>query len=76
MPVPFEKNFFDLVICVGVLAHLVLPQDLIAKIASVLKPGGTLILECPNRHHFFDPVNQLCSHSAVSISPNNERVVA
>jgi 2-polyprenyl-3-methyl-5-hydroxy-6-metoxy-1,4-benzoquinol methylase len=30
---------------VGVLAHVVSPQDLIAKIAAVLKPGGTLILE-------------------------------
>jgi SAM-dependent methyltransferase len=31
MQVPFEKNFFDLVICVGVLAHVVSPQDLIVQ---------------------------------------------
>jgi SAM-dependent methyltransferase len=69
MLVPFEKNFFDLVICVGVLAHVVSPQDLIAKIASVLKPGGTLILECTNGHHLFDRVNQLRNHLAWLFHP-------
>jgi len=37
--VAFKKHFFDLVICVSVLAHVVSPRDLIAKIASVMKPG-------------------------------------
>ena len=69
MQVPFEKNFFDLVICVGVLAHVVSPQDLIAKIASVLKPGGTLILECTNGHHLLDRVNQLRNHLAWLFHP-------
>jgi ubiquinone/menaquinone biosynthesis C-methylase UbiE len=69
MQVPFEKNFFDLVICVGVLAHVVSPKDLIAKIASVLKPGGTLILECTNGHHFLDRLNQLRNHLAWLFHP-------
>ena len=69
MQVPFEKNSFDLVICVGVLAHVVSPQDLIAKIASVLKPGGTLILECTNGHHLLDRVNQLRNHLAWLFHP-------
>jgi ubiquinone/menaquinone biosynthesis C-methylase UbiE len=69
MQVPFEKNFFDLVICVGVLAHVVSPQDLIAKIASVLKPGGTLILECTNGYHLLDRVNQLRNHLAWLFHP-------
>jgi ubiquinone/menaquinone biosynthesis C-methylase UbiE len=69
MQVPFEKNFFDLVICVGVLAHVISPQDLIAKIASVLKPGGTLILECTNGHHFLDRLNQLRNHLAWMLHP-------
>jgi ubiquinone/menaquinone biosynthesis C-methylase UbiE len=69
MQVPFEKNFFDLVICVGVLAHVVSPEDLIVKIASVLKPGGTLILECTNGHHFLDRLNQLRNHLAWLFHP-------
>jgi ubiquinone/menaquinone biosynthesis C-methylase UbiE len=69
MQVPFEKNFFDLVICVGVLAHVVSPHDLIVKIASVLKPGGTLILECTNGHHLLDRVNQLRNHLAWLFHP-------
>jgi len=69
LQVPFEENFFDLVICVGVLAHVVSPQDLIAKIASVLKPGGTLILECTNGHHLLDRVNQLSNHLAWLFHP-------
>jgi ubiquinone/menaquinone biosynthesis C-methylase UbiE len=69
MQVPFEKNFFDLVICVGVLAHVVSPKDLIAKIASVLKPGGTLILECTNGYHFLARLNQLRNHVAWLFHP-------
>jgi SAM-dependent methyltransferase len=69
MQVPFEQNFFDLVICVGVLAHVVSPKDLIGKIASVLKPGGTLILECTNGHHFLDRLNQLRNHVAWLFHP-------
>ena len=52
----------------GVLAHVVSPQDLIAKIASVLKPGGTLILECTNGYHLLDRVNQLRNHLRKSLS--------
>jgi len=74
MEVPFEKNFFDLVICVGVLAHVVSPRDLIAKIASVLKPGGTLILECTNGYHFLDRLNQLRNHLAWLFHPPKYRM--
>jgi ubiquinone/menaquinone biosynthesis C-methylase UbiE len=69
MQVPFEKNFFDLVICVGVLAHVVSPEHLIGKIASVLKPGGTLILECTNGFHLFGRINQLRNQLAWLFHP-------
>jgi hypothetical protein len=42
---------------------------LIAKIASVLKPGGTLILECTNGYHFLDRLNQLRNHLAWLFHP-------
>jgi len=69
MQMPFEKHFFDLAVCVGVLAHVLSPQDLIAKIASVLKPGGTLILECTNGYHFLGRLNQLRNHLAWLFHP-------
>jgi len=42
----------DVVVCIGVLAHVVSPEDVIAKIASLLKPGGLLILQCTDSSHF------------------------
>jgi ubiquinone/menaquinone biosynthesis C-methylase UbiE len=69
MQVPFEQGSFDLVICVGVLAHVVSPAQVIAKITSILKPGGMLILECTNGHHFLDQLNQMRNQLAWLIRP-------
>lgn len=51
MEASFETKSFDLVICVGVVAHVADPRKLINKIASVLKPGGMLVLECTDSRH-------------------------
>jgi 2-polyprenyl-3-methyl-5-hydroxy-6-metoxy-1,4-benzoquinol methylase len=55
---PFEEKAFDLVICVGVLAHVASPSKVIAKLASMLKPAGTLILECTDGFHFLGRINR------------------
>ena len=52
LSVPFEDQSFDVVICMGVLAHVASPSDVIQKVARLLKPGGTLILECTDSQHF------------------------
>jgi 2-polyprenyl-3-methyl-5-hydroxy-6-metoxy-1,4-benzoquinol methylase len=49
---PFENNSYDVVICMGVLAHVASPLDVVRKAAALLKPGGTLILECTDSRHF------------------------
>jgi ubiquinone/menaquinone biosynthesis C-methylase UbiE len=64
MAAPFEKEAFDLVICLGVLAHVAAPSDVIAKIVSVLKPGGMLVLECTDSFHFMGRIARL--HNAVA----------
>jgi len=51
MAANFEPRSFDLVVCVGVLAHVVSPTDFIKKIAEVLRPGGSLILAFTDSYH-------------------------
>ncbi len=39
---------FDAVVCADVLEHLPRPEDLLARIRSWLRPGGTLLVSVPN----------------------------
>lgn len=50
--VAFAPQSFDVILCIGLLVHVVSPTDLIAKIARLLKPNGKLILECSDAAHF------------------------
>lgn len=47
--IPAENEEFDLIICMGVVEYL--PDDEIAirEMRRVLKPGGTVLISCPNR---------------------------
>ena len=45
---PFESNFFDLVISAWVLEHLPDPKKAFQEIFRVLKPGGKVIFLTPN----------------------------
>jgi ubiquinone/menaquinone biosynthesis C-methylase UbiE len=42
---------YDLIVCVGVLAHVDSPDEFISKIAGVLRPGGSLILGFTDSRH-------------------------
>ena len=48
----FPENHFDLIVCMGVVEYLVDDNAGIKELFRVLKPGGTLIVTCPN---FFSP---------------------
>lgn len=48
----FRPQSYDVVICIGVLAHVFAPADVLSKVASILKPGGFLILQCTDSSHF------------------------
>jgi ubiquinone/menaquinone biosynthesis C-methylase UbiE len=48
---PFDDATFDLVVMVRVLHHLPDPQDELAELARVLRPGGTAIVEAANSAH-------------------------
>ncbi len=46
--IPFEDNFFDIVICIHVLEHVYDVKKSIKEMIRVLKKGGHLYLACPN----------------------------
>jgi len=47
---PFADGGFDTVLLVEVIEHLVQPHCLLAEIHRVLRPGGALVVTCPNLH--------------------------
>jgi ubiquinone/menaquinone biosynthesis C-methylase UbiE len=49
---PFESNFFDLVISAWVLEHLADPKKAFQEIFRVLKPGGKVIFLTPNAWNY------------------------
>lgn len=47
-----DANSYDLILCIGVLAHVDSPPAVMSKVASLLRPGGFLVLECTDAAHF------------------------
>lgn len=48
---PHESNFFDHVICFGMVEHLENPFHFQREVARVLKPGGLFLMSIPNVFH-------------------------
>ena len=46
-----EPESFDLVLCIGVLAHVDSPATVIAEIERIAKPGASVILEFTDSFH-------------------------
>jgi ubiquinone/menaquinone biosynthesis C-methylase UbiE len=59
MDAQFGEQRFDLIICVGVMAYIVDRRSFVQKIASLLRPGGTLITECSDGAHFYTKLGRL-----------------
>jgi 2-polyprenyl-3-methyl-5-hydroxy-6-metoxy-1,4-benzoquinol methylase len=43
---------YDLILCIGVLAHADSPSALVDKVTSLLRPGGTVVMESTDANHF------------------------
>ena len=58
-PLPYPDAFFDAVVSLEGLEHLLTPAACLAEFARVLKPGGALVFSTPNvngvqsRYHYF-----------------------
>lgn len=50
---PFEKNYFDVVICTEVLEHVVDPQKIMKEIKRVVKPSGIVIISMDSGNLLF-----------------------
>lgn len=57
---PFPENTFDLILSHEVLEHVNDDQAVIREIVRVLRPGGRLVLFCPNRGYPFETHGWYC----------------
>jgi hypothetical protein len=51
---------YDLILCIGVLAHVSTPTRAIAKIASLLEQDGCVIAQITDHHHFVSWASRAC----------------
>jgi len=56
---PFADGTFDIVFHQGVLEHFRNPGDLIAENARVLKPGGYILVDVPQRWHYYTVIKHI-----------------
>lgn len=70
---PFAEDEFDHVVCFEALAHVAEPAQVVDELCRVLRPGGMLLISCPNRDGY-PPGNPL--HLSALSSEELERVLA
>jgi 2-polyprenyl-3-methyl-5-hydroxy-6-metoxy-1,4-benzoquinol methylase len=77
MEARMEPESFDLIICVGVLAYIQLQdrRDFISKIKNLLKPGGSLILECTDGPHIISRIGRGYTRLAKIFKPSKMRTI-
>jgi ubiquinone/menaquinone biosynthesis C-methylase UbiE len=64
-----EAQAFDLILCIGVLAHVDSPNDVLAEIARVAQPGALVILEFTDSFHFWGLQNVVYQNLLKLIRP-------
>jgi 2-polyprenyl-3-methyl-5-hydroxy-6-metoxy-1,4-benzoquinol methylase len=47
------KDLFDIVLCIGVLAHVASVEDTVAQVSELMKPGGRCILQITDNGRIF-----------------------
>ena len=65
----FEAESYDMIMAVGVLAHVDSPDAFLAKIRTLLEPGGQLILEFTDALHFVGRIGRFWGGMKELIAP-------
>jgi len=61
---PFEDNYFDLVVCEWVMEHVEFPTKALTEINRVLKPNGRFIFFTPNKNNLLVMFSNLIGNKA------------
>lgn len=56
---PFPDGTFDLVFHQGLLEHFRNPEDMVREHHRVLKKGGYILVDVPQRYHYYTPLKHL-----------------
>ncbi len=54
---PFDDHTFDLIVSLETIEHVDNSEKFLREIKRVLKPGGTIILSCPNDNYYYEKDN-------------------
>jgi ubiquinone/menaquinone biosynthesis C-methylase UbiE len=64
-----EPHSFDLILCIGVLAHVDSPKDVLAEIARIGQPGALVLLEFTDSFHLWGLQNVVYQNLLKLIRP-------
>jgi SAM-dependent methyltransferase len=65
----FPPGSFDLIVAVGVMAHVDSPDEFLRKIKMLLRPGGHVILEFTDAYHFVGRTDRVFGWLKERIAP-------
>jgi ubiquinone/menaquinone biosynthesis C-methylase UbiE len=70
---PLEDDCFDVVVSDYVLEHVERPQEFLAEVRRVLKPGGSYFFRTPNYYHYVVLASALTPHWMHHLIANKAR---
>jgi SAM-dependent methyltransferase len=70
---PFEDDFFDLVLSDFVLEHVNNPKLFLGEVYRVLKPGGKFFFRTPNKYHYVSLIARFTPHWFHNLVANRVR---
>ena len=69
----FPRNSFDLILCLGVIAHVDSPCSLVAKMAELLKPHGSIVVQNSDADHPIDYLNRTLRRHKYALNQVSDR---
>ena len=69
--IPLPDANCDTAVCIRVFHHISNPQEILQEMRRILKPGGYLIIEIPNKFHIKNRIISIFSKSNNHISINH-----